>query len=66
MIIMFYIWYLRLLAIYIPLMIDYTNLWLTLAISFTAIFTHGVKKFLYELNFSSNNTYGLKHFLKYC
>jgi len=31
-------------------MIDYINMWLTLAI----IFTHYVKKLLHELNFSNN------------
>jgi len=37
---------------YIPLMIDYINLFISIA-----IFTHGVEKVLYELNFSNNNKF---------
>jgi len=37
---------------YIPLMIDYINLFIAMA-----IFTHGVEKLPYELNFSNNNKF---------
>jgi len=37
---------------YIPLMVDYINLFISLA-----IFTHGVEKLLYELNCSNNNKF---------
>jgi len=37
---------------YITLMIDYINLFISMA-----IFTHGVEKRLYELNFSNNNKF---------
>jgi len=41
---------------YTPLMIDYINLYLYAFLSM-AIFTHGVEKLLYELNFSNNNKF---------
>jgi len=37
---------------YITLMIDYINLYISMA-----IFTHGVEKLLYELNFNNNNKF---------
>ena len=37
---------------YITLKIDYINLFITMA-----IFTHGMEKRLYELNFSHNNKF---------
>ena len=42
----------KLLAMYITLMIDYINLLISMA-----IFTHGVEKRLYELNFNNNNKF---------
>jgi len=41
---------------YIPIMIDYINLHLYAFLSM-AIFTPGVEKLLYELNFSKNNKF---------
>ena len=40
------------LAMYIPLMIDYINLFISMA-----IFTHGMEKLLYELKFSDDNKF---------
>jgi len=37
---------------YIALMIDYLNLFISMA-----IFTHGVEKRLYEINFSNSNKF---------
>ena len=39
-------------AIYIPLMIDYINLFISMA-----SFTHGMEKLLYELKFSNDNKF---------